>query len=162
MIEIEVHEKQCGQQLGNCPTCNCLIAMRLLQQHRMICTLINIERNLQALNQFQNLPQPTYALEPNYPMQHNTLPLENTFYVTTQQQAIQERYRNFVWWRRTSLDTVAGVSINNTAILNCNSANHVDLFYLRADYSTGQVDSYLARLQKNGICHYHLANRCVG
>ncbi|CAF0827796.1 unnamed protein product [Adineta ricciae] len=69
-------------------------------------------------------------------------------------------WSNLVTYSTTSLDTLVGVSIDNVAILNVNSANMVDPFYPSGGYSAESVDSCLAHPQTSGVYHYHAASGC--
>ncbi|UJR25030.1 hypothetical protein I4U23_006390 [Adineta vaga] len=60
-----------------------------------------------------------------------------------------------------SLTTLAGVSIDNVAILNVNSANMVDPFYPSSGYAVESVDACLAHPQTSGLYHYHAASGCA-
>jgi hypothetical protein len=60
-----------------------------------------------------------------------------------------------------ALETLAGVSIDNVAIFNVNSADDVDPFYPPSGYSAETVDSCLAHPQTAGIYHYHMASGCA-
>jgi hypothetical protein len=59
------------------------------------------------------------------------------------------------------LSTLAGVSIDNVAILNVNSAENVDPFYPPAGDTAEMVDSCLAHPNVNNIYHYHIASGCA-
>jgi hypothetical protein len=59
------------------------------------------------------------------------------------------------------LNTLAGISIDNVAILNVNSLNNVDPFYPPAGYTAEMVDTCLAHPNMNGIYHYHMASGCA-
>ncbi len=60
-----------------------------------------------------------------------------------------------------ALITLAGVSIDNVAIFNVNSANDVDPFYPPSGYSAEVVDACLSHPQTAGIYHYHMASGCA-
>lgn len=59
------------------------------------------------------------------------------------------------------LTTLAGVSIDNVAILNVNSLENTDPFYPPAGGEVETVDSCLAHPQATGIYHYHIASGCA-
>jgi hypothetical protein len=61
----------------------------------------------------------------------------------------------------TGLDTLAGVSIDNVAILNVNSAEDVDPFYPPSGDTAESVDACLAHPQTSGVYHYHMASGCA-
>jgi hypothetical protein len=60
-----------------------------------------------------------------------------------------------------SLNTLAGMSIDNVPIFNVNSADNVDPFYPPSGYSAEVVDACLAHPQSSGIYHYHMASGCA-
>lgn len=62
----------------------------------------------------------------------------------------------------TSLNTLAGVSIDGVSILNVNSANNVDPFFPTGGYSAESVDSCLGHPNpSNNAYHYHAASGCA-
>jgi len=61
----------------------------------------------------------------------------------------------------TTLNTLAGVSIDNVAIMNPDSANDVDPFYPPNSTYKEHVDTCLAHPQSAGIYHYHMASGCA-
>lgn len=60
-----------------------------------------------------------------------------------------------------SLGTLAGISIDNVAILNVNSANNADPFYPPAGVEAEEVDACLGHPQTAGTYHYHIASGCA-
>jgi hypothetical protein len=60
-----------------------------------------------------------------------------------------------------TVGTLAGLSIDNVAILNVNSANSVDPFYPPSGYTSESVDSCLNHPQAGGIYHYHMMSGCA-
>jgi hypothetical protein len=57
--------------------------------------------------------------------------------------------------------TLAGVSIDNVAIMNPNSLNNVDPFFPPNVTYKEHVDTCLAHPQAAGIYHYHMASGCA-
>lgn len=59
------------------------------------------------------------------------------------------------------MQVLAGVSIDNVAILNVNSANNADPFYPPAGSTAESVDECLGHPNVGGIYHYHIASGCA-
>ena len=59
------------------------------------------------------------------------------------------------------MGVLTGLSIDNVAILNVNSANNVDSFYPPSVYSSEEVDSCLKHPQAGSIHHYHMMSGCA-
>ena len=99
--EIELHEQECGQRLGDCTVCNRLIPMFLLKNHRLFCVAVNPEQHyIQTNNQLQTLTHPVYTVQPNIPIQDTANPLTGLFNLTPEEQSLREQYYQLVWWRR--------------------------------------------------------------
>jgi hypothetical protein len=79
----------------------------------------------------------------------------------TSQQDVPSSSNYLSYSRPETMGVLAGLSIDNVAILNVNSANNVDPFYPPSGYSSEEVDSCLNHPQVGGIYHYHMMSGCA-
>jgi hypothetical protein len=68
---------------------------------------------------------------------------------------------NLVNYGTTTLNTVAGISVDGVAILDVNSLNDVDPFYPAGGSPAESVDACLGHPNGNNIYHYHIASGCA-